>query len=361
MIEYSHPIKTSSPGRICLFGEHQDYLQLPVIAAAISLRIAVEGTRRNDFMVKIELPDIGKRESFSLEGALPYVRERDYFRSSVNVLRHHGFTFSAGCDCVVRGGIPINAGTSSSSALIVAWTQYLALVSDQAQELSTEQLGRLAFEAEVLEFNEPGGMMDHFSTAYGGILRIAFFPSLQVQPLHAPLETFVLGDSQQPKDTKGILKRVKDEVLQAAKFLEKRHAEFSLQTASLDEIPRFSGELNRNQIELLWATIHNRDLTREAQIVLGRAPFDEIRFGMLLNEHHQVLREVLKISTPKIDAMLEAALQNGALGGKINGSGGGGCMFAYAPHEPEKIARAIENAGGKAYIVRSDAGARVES
>ncbi|MFC1564948.1 galactokinase family protein, partial [candidate division KSB1 bacterium] len=36
----------SAPGRICLFGEHQDYLGLPVIAAAIGLRISVSGERR---------------------------------------------------------------------------------------------------------------------------------------------------------------------------------------------------------------------------------------------------------------------------------------------------------------------------
>jgi galactokinase len=44
------------------------------------------------------------------------------------------------------------------------------------------------------------------------------------------------------------------------------------------------------------------------------------------------------------------------LGGKINGSGGGGCMFAYAPNNPEAIAEAIENMGGKSYIVGGDRG-----
>ncbi|MGH7496492.1 MAG: mevalonate kinase family protein [bacterium] len=354
-------MKTSSPGRICLFGEHQDYLQLPVIAAAISLRISVEGTRRNDFMVNIALPDIGTKESFSLESALPYVKERDYFRSCVNVLRHHGFTFSAGCDCVVRGAIPINAGTSSSSALVVAWICFLAWMSDQATKLPPERLGRLAFEAEVLEFKEPGGMMDHFSTTHGGTAMISFFPEIQVQPLEARLGTFVLGDSRQPKDTKGILKRVKNEVLQASKLLEQRHPEFSLQSATSDEIRNFSTALSREQTDLLQATIQNRDLTREAKNILSRTPLDDVSFGKLLNEHHRVLRDALHISTPKIDSMLNAALRNGALGGKINGSGGGGCMFAYAPHEPQKVARTLENAGGKAYVVHVDTGAQVEA
>ena len=57
--------------------------------------------------------------------------------------------------------------------------------------------------------------------------------------------------------------------------------------------------------------------------------------------------------------MMDAALNAGALGGKINGSGGGGCMFAYAPNNPEQVAEAIEKVGGKAYIVQKDEGTRI--
>jgi galactokinase len=56
--------------------------------------------------------------------------------------------------------------------------------------------------------------------------------------------------------------------------------------------------------------------------------------------------------------MLEVAMKAGALGGKINGSGGGGCMFAYAPENTEKVAEAIEAAGGKAYIIEVGEGVK---
>ena len=46
----------------------------------------------------------------------------------------------------------------------------------------------------------------------------------------------------------------------------------------------------------------------------------------------------------------------GALGAKINGTGGGGCMFAYAPNNPGKVAEAIDSVGGKAYIIQPDEG-----
>ncbi len=58
--------------------------------------------------------------------------------------------------------------------------------------------------------------------------------------------------------------------------------------------------------------------------------------------------------------MLAAAMEAGAVGGKINGSGGGGCMFVYAPEQTNQVADAIESAGGKAYIVRIDEGVKIE-
>jgi galactokinase len=92
-------LKVSAPGRICLFGEHQDYLNLPVIACAISRRIIIEGVKRNDHFFNIEMPDIRSSESFEFSGKLKYTNPRDYFRSALNILTNEGYAFSHGCDC----------------------------------------------------------------------------------------------------------------------------------------------------------------------------------------------------------------------------------------------------------------------
>jgi len=83
------------------------------------------------------------------------------------------------------------------------------------------------------------------------------------------------------------------------------------------------------------------------------------QLGRLLNAQQQELRERLRISTPKIDRMIDVALDAGALGAKINGSGGGGCMFAYAPNSYEQVVEAIRKAGGKPYIISIDEGVHV--
>lgn len=353
-------IRVSTPGRVCLFGEHQDYLHLPVVPCAISLRIEIEASFRNDAMIRIASPDLGTTEEFSLRGHLPYVRERDYFRSAVNVLRRSGYAFSRGLECTVRGRIPINAGTSSSSALVVSWIGLLARASDRRGSLSPEECARYAYEAEVLEFGEPGGMMDQYSTALGGVIAIDFLPEFRVQKQNNPFGTFVLGNSGEPKDTKGILARVKNRVLDAVQILSKTDAGFSLAKATHSQIQILGGGLSRDQVQLLEGTLKNRDITVEARALLERKEFDHRKFGLLLTEHQSVLRDVLGISTPKIDRMLLAAIGAGAYGGKINGSGGGGCMFAYAPENPEPVAAAIVREGGEAFVVSADEGTRVE-
>jgi len=360
MVQRMDSLTVSTPGRICLFGEHQDYLSLPVIPAAISLRVKVSGKPRNDALVNIHLPDIQDEISFSLDGDLTYVLERDYFRSSINILRRNGFTFSRGFDCTVRGEIPIRAGTSSSSALVVTWIQFLALMSNQRAHLPPEIRARYAHTAEVLEFGEPGGMMDQYATSLGGILFIQFSPAISLKGLTSPLTSFVLGDSREAKDTKSVLSRVKNSVSEVVQTISRNHGEFTLQSAKEDELERYGKELNSEQYRLLRATVRNRELTFTALQLLSAPSVNERKFGELLNEHHRVLRDVLKISTPKIEAMLESALKAGAYGGKINGSGGGGCMFVYAPEHPERVAEAIEKAGGAPFIVRIDEGTRIE-
>ncbi|GAB3773972.1 hypothetical protein GCM10028818_16100 [Spirosoma horti] len=357
----------STPGRICLFGEHQDYLGLPVIAAAISRRIQVAAHQSDQRGFRLDLPDIRSSVNIPFDGEpLPYPKTRDYFRSAVNVLLREGFTFSRGIEGDVHGNIPINSGTSSSSALLITWLAVLTQLADQPRTLSAEQLAELGYRAEVLEFGEPGGMMDHYSTAVGHVIYLESQPAIRLQALNPPLGTFVLGDSQEPKDTIGILQRVKFGMLSIIRNLKTINPQFSLEMSDSTDASEFKDFLTKDEYILLKGNLANRDILRDALNLLRSSSdsanaFNHARFGQLLNDHQANLRDAQRISTPKIDRMLDAALSAGALGGKINGSGGGGCMFAYAPEQPEAVAEAIEREGGRAYIVRVAEGTTIST
>ena len=93
-------MEVSTPGRICLFGEHQDYLGLPVIAMAISLRAKIIGEKRIDQKVIIHMPDIERTERFDLND-MEYRRERDYFKSGIRVCKKEGLSFASGFECEI--------------------------------------------------------------------------------------------------------------------------------------------------------------------------------------------------------------------------------------------------------------------
>ncbi len=357
-----HPgsLTASTPGRICLFGEHQDYLGLPVMAAAISRRIAVTGRLRADNRVTIDLPDVHGSEDFELAYPLPYGKDRDYFRSALNVLQRAGVRLDRGVEATVRGDIPINSGTSSSSALLVSWLHLLVQLSGQSGSQSPQALGELAYRAEVLEFGEPGGMMDHYATALGDIIYLEPQPAIRIERYRPTLGAFVLGDSREPKDTLNILKRVKLGMLEAIRKIKTHHPAFDLHHTPLAAADAYAGLLTADELLLLKSNLSDRDILREAKRMFDENRVDDVHLGALLNRHQQNLREAKQVSTPKIDAMIGAALEAGALGAKINGSGGGGCMFAYAPQAPEAVAAAIEAQGGKAYVIAIDAGTRIE-
>lgn len=360
-------MRISTPGRICLFGEHQDYLGLPVIAAAISRRISVDGGYRDDQKIVLHLPDLGTTEAFSLDTAFPYVKPRDYFRSTINVVKRKGLTFSKGFEATIHGNIPINSGTSSSSALIVSWAHFLDKLSDNPLNFSKKELGEIANAAEVLEFGEPGGMMDNYSTSIGNVIYLESTPVIKVEALTPKLGTFVLGDSLEPKDTLGILARCRFGMEEVIKIVTGHDPSFSIFTTPVEQVSDYKSILSDDQLSLLKANIEDRDILVEGKALLidsaedhAGGDFDK-HFGSLLYKHYQNLRDHKRTSTPKIERMMNAALGAGALGGKINGSGGGGCMFAYAPTHAEEVAEAIEREGGKSYIIRVDEGTRIEA
>ena len=345
-------MQVSTPGRICLFGEHQDYLGLPVIAMAISLRAKIDGKKRKDRKVVIHKPDLGVTEYFSLDD-LTYSKPRDYFKSGINVCQMEGLTFSSGFECEITSEIPIRAGTSSSSAIMVSWIHFLSRMADEPVVWDQQKIGELAYKAEVTEFNEPGGMMDQYSVAVGNIIYLESEPTLSIQTLNPNLGAFVLGDSCEPKDTMGILSRCRDSRIKLIQKLKHKNPDSTIH--ALKDQAEYS-DLEEDEIELVKGTLKNRDLLYEGLAELEKDEPNHKLIGSLFTEHHAVLCDVLKVSTPKIESMLDAAFDAGALGGKINGSGGGGCMFAYAPNNSVGIAEAIEKVGGKSYIVRADEG-----
>jgi galactokinase len=356
-------VTVSAPGRICLFGEHQDYLGLPVIAAAINLRAVMHAEPIPEPEIIVDKPDIADREIIDLTAPIEYRGPRDYFKSGIRVLQKAGVEFKQGYRVMFTSGIPIGKGCSGSSAMLVAWTGLLSILSGRnGGAVERGEIANLAYRAEVKEFDEPGGMMDHFASAMGGVQLIKTRGEFKADTLPAPAGcSFVLGDSHEQKKTTEILGRVRANVSAGIEYLKNKKPEFDLATAdpawAADALGADVAEPVRRAV---LGNIRNRDIRRRALQILSNGNGETPELGALLDEQHAILRDDLGISTPRIEKLIGAAKKAGAAGCKINGSGGGGCMFALCLDDPQKVATAIKTANGSPFLIRIDEGFREE-
>ena len=351
-------IQVSVPGRICLFGEHQDFLGLSVIAMAIDLRMVFSAVPRNDKTLHIVMPDISEEMVIRPYEEVRNEKKRDYLRSVVNVLKRRGVQFSDGYSAKITSKIPINAGVSSSSAMVIGWAKLLLELDGSSMKDNLLEIAKIGHQAEVLEFKESGGMMDHYTCALGGLLYIDCAEPIAVEPFDTDITGFVLCNSCEKKDTIDILKKSKEGYRSGEAHVRREYPAFSLKNTPAEDVMQYVVKLPEREKGMVLANLRNRDICQAARDSIREGNFGKI--GMLLNEHHDMLHNYLGISTPKIEAMITAAKKAGAQGCKINGSGGGGTMIAYAPGHEHAVADAVRKLGADAYIVKKAEGVRVD-
>lgn len=340
-------LKVSAPGRVCLFGEHQDYLGLPVITAAVDLRVNLEGRAVPERVFRLRLPDIGEERVLSLAeaGRLPYRNKDDFLAAGLNVVHRTGVRWAQGWEVEVHGEIPLNSGASSSSALQVAWCAFLLLAGGK-ENPAPVRAARLAYESEVVEFNAPGGMMDHYASALGDAIWLDCGNPDSVEELPPPAGELLLVDSGQAKKTTEVLGRVR----RPMEPLSHAVRDSRVPLDDLDPERRRMVQANRESLRLTG-------LARE--LLRSRGSIDEL--GRLLIAHHEQLSLGLGVSTPEIDGWLHEGLRAGALGGKINGSGGGGTFFFLCHKGDTAVEEAMRAAGRRTWRLRMGPGLQWKS
>ncbi|UUW06908.1 galactokinase [Flavobacterium plurextorum] len=353
-------ITSLAPGRTCLFGDHQDYLGLPVIACAIDRNIKLTAEQNNTNTFVLNMIDIDEVRAIDINAAFEKLEPRDYFASSLRVLRRYGCVPNTGYNITITGDIPINSGTSSSSALLMAWIRFLIDAFGVDHEVTPEFLSKLGYESEVLEHGEPGGMMDHFSIGVGNIVYINTKEPFSYRIIGTGLKGLITGVSGVPKETIGLIGEIKGNALMSIGIVKQNFPDFDLHASKIEDFDRYRNCLPDRLIPFFEAALKNYHYTKEALKEFEKPVLDLKKIGELMNQHHEVLRDLLKITVPRIDAMINAALRAGAYGAKIVGSGGGGSIVVIAdPQIEDSVIEAILSAGAQeAYAVNVDPGVR---
>ncbi len=366
----------STPSRICLFGEHLDYLGLEVIASAIDLRFSAQVSPREDGIVNLKIRDSKfgalnvetdnityQQRTFNVKEPIVFDKKRDYIKSVFIVLMREGYNLSGGFDIVMDSTIPIGKGMCSSSTMVVVLIKALLEAIEHSDAQKPERIAYLGYLSEVAEFNEPGGMMDHYASAIGSLVHIDFENGASATKLDVDIPgCFILFDTMQAKDTTRVLADSKIPVLEALDELGKYNIKSVRDFINNEDNLNYIQALDDfHALKLNTAIANYKILLRAKKMFESKKPICPQELGALLKEHHANLRDGLNISTETMEKIFDVAYKNGALGGKLNGSGGGGCLYVYAKTEDApKILDAVEKMGYPGKILHTDIGASLD-
>jgi mevalonate kinase len=206
-------------------------------------------------------------------------------------------------DLTLRFALPTGAGLGSSAAMAVALGRALGLAG--------AALAQAAMDAETVIHGKPSGL-DHTVALAGGFG--IFTRAAGLRPVAAPPLTLAIGHTGKTRDTKGRVARV-------AELVAERSDEVRARFAAIERLV----EAGRAAVE--------------------RGAIGEL--GAAMNENQRHL-EALEVSCPEIERLCGLAREAGAVGAKLTGGGGGGCVIAVG-REPEVVA-AWERAGFRGFL-----------
>jgi D-glycero-alpha-D-manno-heptose-7-phosphate kinase len=201
--------------------------------------------------------------------------------------------------------IPAGTGLGSSGSFSTALLK--ALYAHRRRLLHPSELAELACEIEINRLGEPIGKQDQYIASYGGVTCFTFNPdgSVEAEPLTLPMDAlFTLEDN--------LLLFFTGFSRSAGSIL----SDQKVRTEQADD-------------EMLANLHYVKELGLRSRAALQDGETD--LFGELMHEHWEhKRRRSAGMSNPQIDEWYELGRNNGAIGGKLVGAGGGGFLLFYS-------------------------------
>lgn len=295
--------------------------------ASCGIETGPRGSRRITLISR----DTRRRESFAslaaLEGASRY--ELPLLAQLIRIFRP-----SMGLTLTTDSEAPAGAGIGGSSAMAVAICAALDRLTGAG--LRREDWIHISRDAEAIVIRVPTGTQDHYPPAFGGAAAICLDPggerrealACDVAELEKRLVLCYTGKPRQ---------------------------------SGINNWEVYQRHINGDR--RVWRNLTEiAVVAKEMRGALERNAWGEA--GRLMREEWEFRRRNLPtISTATVDCIIRDARRRGALGGKVCGAGGGGCVtLMIEPDARAAVEAAVMGAGGTLLPLRIDrAGVRVKA
>ena len=288
-----------------------------VVSATIDHVVRVRITPRDDRVVEVRSLDLDQLVAYHLDEGPVYDGGLDLVKAAIA-----DAGIDVGITVEIRSEAPPGSGLGGSSALVTAVVAGLAMLGGRS--LDEETLARTAYRIERDDLGISGGWQDQYAAAYGGCNLIEFS--------RAGVHVEAVADTAR-------MERLAGGLLLCYTGRVRRNVGLIDRQIALHREGREETLLGMKRLqEMAYAM---RDAIERT---------DLLGLGALLHEAFVAKKQMnpyIAEHTP-IEAMLEAAREAGAYGGKVCGAGGGGYLLvAASPERHPAIRVALERLEGQ--------------
>ena len=294
-------------GKIILLGEHAVVYGSHAIAAPVPLAVRAAAQETQSGGVDMFIPRWGVEYRLHRDPA-----HRDSFQRSLGIIFDTLGLTERSVRIEVFPNVPRARGLGGSAAMAVAIIR--ALDQHFKLGLSDEQVNELAYSCEKVAHGTPSGI-DNTVATYGRCLLYRRIP-----------------DAVKPDVRELSLRRSIPLVIGIS-------SKESLTAKTVGDV-RTAWRRNPELYERIFREIDQLTL----QGVTAVQDYDLERLGDLMNICHGLLN-ALRVSSWEIEEMVQISREQGALGAKLTGGGGGGSIIALCPERPDKVIAALREAG----------------
>ncbi|RWZ58539.1 galactokinase [Halobacillus fulvus] len=361
-----------APGRVNLIGEHTDYNGGHVFPCALSVGTYAAARKRDDQKLRFYSMNFEDQGIIEADlGELVYEEAHDwanYPKGVLDVFKKAGWDVTSGLDIAFYGNIPNGAGLSSSASIelvtSVVLRELFALDIDQVEAVKLSQKA----ENEFVGVN--CGIMDQFAIGLGkkdhALLLDCDTLEYKETPVKLSDHVLIIANTNKRRGlADSAYNERRSQCEQAVRELNQE-----LEIGTLGELTKEQFEAHKHLIEdpivqrrAKHAVYENRR-TLEAYEKLTNG--DIAGFGQLMNESHISLRDDYEVTGKELDALVEAAWNEGAVGARMTGAGFGGCTIQIVDRDQvdnfiERVGAAYEKGTGLSadfYVVEIGDGAR---